>query len=256
MLLLTAALQAQQAPKTEGGKNAAFLPPRQRPPHEAVLKKFDKDGDGKLSPEERKEMHAARKIEFEKQFDKDGDGKLSKDERQAMREAHKAEVEKRKAEYEKRFQAQFDKDGDGKLNAEETKALEAERAKRAERMREMAKLRRNNFDKNGDGKLDAAEEKAWMEAREQFQKKYGDPAVQHRAEMLKKFDKNGDGKLDEEERKAMQAERKGKFGPGGRGGKGRAFGRKNLGGAVEPGLRGVSECYSHSMVAGGLEVMS
>ena len=58
---------------------------------------FDKDGDGKLSDEERKammeEMQKRRPNvgpqfqEMMKKFDKDGDGKLSDEERKAMREA-------------------------------------------------------------------------------------------------------------------------------------------------------------------------
>lgn len=73
----------------------------------AILKKFDKDGDGKLSKEERKAMQEewlkdhpeaakrmeemkarqeARKAEILKKYDKDGDGKLSDEEKKAMRE--------------------------------------------------------------------------------------------------------------------------------------------------------------------------
>ena len=58
---------------------------------EEILKKFDKDGDGKLSQEERQAMREDRKAEIEarhadmiKKFDKDGDGKLSDEERAAM----------------------------------------------------------------------------------------------------------------------------------------------------------------------------
>ncbi|QDU27017.1 EF hand [Anatilimnocola aggregata] len=76
-----------------------------------MLKKFDKDGDGKLSEDERASLMAAMKerggrpggpgagkrgpggpgrpnfAELMKKFDKDGDGKLSEDERAAAREA-------------------------------------------------------------------------------------------------------------------------------------------------------------------------
>ena len=57
---------------------------RKLPPF--LMKKFDKDGDGKLSDEEkaeaRKAMEARRK-EMIGKFDKDGDGKLNEEERKA-----------------------------------------------------------------------------------------------------------------------------------------------------------------------------
>ena len=49
-----------------------------------MIKKFDKDGDGKLNEEERKAAEEARKAEMLKRFDKDGDGKISDEERKAM----------------------------------------------------------------------------------------------------------------------------------------------------------------------------
>jgi Ca2+-binding EF-hand superfamily protein len=72
-----------------------------------MLKKFDKDGDGKLSDTEkttlraemqnrrgggrdRKEWTAEQRDEMLKKFDTDGDGKLSQEERDTAREAMKA----------------------------------------------------------------------------------------------------------------------------------------------------------------------
>lgn len=90
-------------------------PKRDLPPQ--LLKKFDKDGDGKLSDEERTAMRTemeAKRAEDMKKFDTDGDGKLSPDERKAMREAmqlkYKALIEK------------YDANKDGKLDPEERKA--------------------------------------------------------------------------------------------------------------------------------------
>ena len=57
-----------------------------RPSREEVMKKFDKDGDGKLSEDERAEARKAmeaRRAEMIEKFDKDGDGKLNEDERKA-----------------------------------------------------------------------------------------------------------------------------------------------------------------------------
>ncbi len=107
-----------------------------RGPLQEMIKKFDKDGDGKLNEEERQ---AARKAfvarrgaaggrpflgEILKRFDKDGDGKLSDEERAAAR----AEGQKRRAELMKKF----DKDGDSKLSPEERKAMGEEIRKRRE----------------------------------------------------------------------------------------------------------------------------
>lgn len=48
-----------------------------------LLKRFDEDGDGTLSEEERAKAQAARQKRLEK-FDTDGDGRLSPEERAAM----------------------------------------------------------------------------------------------------------------------------------------------------------------------------
>jgi Ca2+-binding EF-hand superfamily protein len=97
----------------------ADRPKREVPPE--LIAKFDKDGDGQLSPDERKAMREDMKAQGEKRreemlkkFDKDGDGKLSDEERKAMRDAMEA---KRKEILEK-----YDADKDGKLNPDERKA--------------------------------------------------------------------------------------------------------------------------------------
>ncbi|MGJ8697178.1 MAG: EF-hand domain-containing protein [Verrucomicrobiaceae bacterium] len=103
-LVLASALIAHAEPgdkKEKGPRGGRPLPPE-------VVAKFDKDGDGKLSEEERKAAFEARKAEMLAKFDKDGDGKLSDEEKEAAREAQKAE-----------FIKKFDKDGDGKVSAEE-----------------------------------------------------------------------------------------------------------------------------------------
>lgn len=106
----TAVTQAQQE---EGRPNRG---PRQLP--EAVLKEFDKDGDGKLSDDERSAMREAMQARREEarkkeiaEFDKDKDGKLNEEEQKAANEAREA---KRKALVEK-----YDADKDGKLSREE-----------------------------------------------------------------------------------------------------------------------------------------
>lgn len=85
-----------------------------RPVPAEVLKKFDKDGDGKLSEEERKAFQEERKAEALKKYDKDGDGKLSDEEKKAQQEDLAA---KRKALTDK-----YDANKNGKLDPEEIKA--------------------------------------------------------------------------------------------------------------------------------------
>jgi len=62
---------------------------RGHPAIKQLIEKFDKDGDGKLSAEERKAAGEARKAEFLKRFDKDGDGEISAEERKAIAEEFK-----------------------------------------------------------------------------------------------------------------------------------------------------------------------
>lgn len=50
---------------------------------EMMLKKYDKNGNGKLDDDEKEQMKKDR-AEQMKKYDKDGDGKLSKEEREAM----------------------------------------------------------------------------------------------------------------------------------------------------------------------------
>lgn len=104
---------AQDTPKRGERQRPAGPPPPE------VLEKFDKDGDGKLSPEERKAAREAmqarteeRRKEMLAKYDKDGDGKLSPEERAEMQKDRKAEMLKK-----------FDKDGDGKLSEEERAAM-------------------------------------------------------------------------------------------------------------------------------------
>ena len=102
-----------------------------RPSREEIMKKFDKDGDGKLNDEEKAELRK-RMAErsggrsklppfLMKKFDKDGDGKLSEEER--------AEARKSMEDRRKEMMAKFDKDGDGKLNEKERKEAMASRPK-------------------------------------------------------------------------------------------------------------------------------
>ncbi|OVE77948.1 hypothetical protein BVX99_01070 [bacterium F16] len=85
-----------------------------RPSRDEIIKKFDKDGDGRLSEGERaalKEDAKKRGEEMRKKFDTDGDGTVSDEERKASMSAH----------LEERFK-KMDSDGNGSISFEEFKA--------------------------------------------------------------------------------------------------------------------------------------
>jgi len=91
----------------------------QRPISAALLKQFDQDGDGKLSPEERAEMQAAmrerrraRHQEMLKRFDADGDGRLNAEERKI---AHDTIL--------KEMLVKYDANGNGEIDREERRAM-------------------------------------------------------------------------------------------------------------------------------------
>ena len=90
------------------------------------MKKFDKDGDGKLNEEERAEARKtmeARRQEALKKFDKDGDGKLNEEERKAAIAARPKPGETKEKEPEEK----------GKKNLKEKKKKGGEKEKRIKR---------------------------------------------------------------------------------------------------------------------------
>lgn len=92
---------------------------------------FSQDSDAAKKPEgDRQARMEARRAEMVKKYDKDGDGKLSDEEREAMKKDRRERMEQRRAEMLK----QYDKDGDGKLSDEERKPMiEARKKAREER---------------------------------------------------------------------------------------------------------------------------
>ena len=76
----------------------------EKPVPPAALKKFDKDGDGKLNDEEKAAWKAAREAEKKamlEKYDTDKDGKLSDEEKAAMKadhEKHKKDKKDKKDE--------------------------------------------------------------------------------------------------------------------------------------------------------------
>ncbi|MFH1228505.1 MAG: EF-hand domain-containing protein [Planctomycetota bacterium] len=159
-----------------------------------MLRKYDKDRDGKLNDTEMaqwKADQAAYKAEIIKKYDKNGDGKLNDAERAAM----KADQEARRNEALNKFIQKWDKDGDGSLNQAELAAFMQSEHK--VRRSEPAPARK--YYKGSDGKIHeggSAQTKPNSEAEQKVK----------RAAMLKKYDKDGDGKLNDAEKDAMKVD--------------------------------------------------
>jgi Ca2+-binding EF-hand superfamily protein len=130
-------------------------------------KQFDKDGDGVLSPEERKAAAEGARKKLLERFDQDGDGQISATERQAV-----------DADREAKMLARFDADGDGKLSPAERQAARqgqpvqgrpapvapAKAHTSGKRLRLDARPKvLEKFDKDGDGQLSDAERAAARE---------------------------------------------------------------------------------------------
>ena len=192
----------------------------------ATIKKYDKDGDGKLTGDEQAAAWGARmeerRREFMKEYDKDGDGKFSEEEQKAIRDGFRKRMEdwgRRRAE------RRYDKDGDGKLSDEEKAAMEKGEAERAAEREQRRKDFMKKYDTDGDGDISDKERRVvgedmrrrWTERRydkdrdgklndeEKAAMEKGEAAraaerKKRSEEYIKKYDKNGDGKVDDKER--------------------------------------------------------
>jgi Ca2+-binding EF-hand superfamily protein len=153
LIFVSFALYLSAAPdgkKKPAGERKSF------PSREEMMKKFDKDGDGKLNEEERaavREEMKRRKDALLKKFDADGDGKLSDAEREKIRKQLPGKGRKLPPQ----ILAKFDKDGDGELDDEERAV-----AKKAWEARKEEALEK--FDADVDGKLNPEERRAAMKA--------------------------------------------------------------------------------------------
>jgi len=108
--------------------------PRQAPPIPDWAKQFDKNGDGKLDPQESQVALKSRREEMMKKYDKNGDGKLDPDEQKSMNEERRKEREeaaaKRKTELDKK------KDGSKDEKKEEKKDEKKEDEKKEDEKKE------------------------------------------------------------------------------------------------------------------------
>ncbi|MFP4139236.1 MAG: hypothetical protein ACLFVH_06305 [Phycisphaerae bacterium] len=169
--------------------------------NDETRKKYDADGDGKLSRDEMRRLWKDRQAAFVNKHDADGDGKLNADE---MKAATKAAMETVKGRLRQRMMRQYDADGDGELNEEENAAYEAAKKKLEDRLADWKKRAAEKraemikkYDTDGDGAISKDERRAAREA--------------IRAEYVKKYDTDGDGKVSREERRAAWKEMRKKF---------------------------------------------
>ena len=151
---------------------------------------------------------AQREAELLRRFDKNHDGKLDDEETAAAHEAMREEASGGKpgagrqgrsgTGLQKLALQMFDANHNGKLDPDEQLAAQKYFAKTglAAAIREEVLAR---FDRDGDGRLDAEERAAAAKYSQEH------PGELRRAVLLRLFDKNGDGKLDAEERATMQA---------------------------------------------------
>jgi len=151
------------------------------------MKKYDKDGDGKLSEAERNAMRDNFRKEALKKYDKNGDGELSDEERQAMRRdrggAWREATERWRLQH-------FDLDADGKLS----EAEEAEHREFQGQFREMGKKLDVKFnDLNGDGEVS-------REERQKIGREWAGSALKMMALAQTYMDRDGDGTVSAEER--------------------------------------------------------
>jgi hypothetical protein len=211
--LLTGSLnivQAEEAKKTAVKKS-------NRPSREAIVKRFDKDGDGKLNETERKAATAA----LRKQSGRESDRASESDPRRqriatarkqisaAMKagEITEKQGKERMAALKKRI-SQSDRAND---KARPNSGGRERYAAAAMKIKEAVKA----------GKITEAQGKERLAAyRKRMGEGRGDSgrSRQTREELMKRYDKNKDGKLDEDERvalrKAMSDRNSGKRSPG------------------------------------------
>lgn len=220
--LLTATLFAIPALAADAPVTATPPPPPgqgpQGPWREEIMKRFDQDGDGKLSDAERAEARKAgekMRAEMKEKFDANHDGQLDDTERQAAREAMRGKWAERggsrrfhgpqgfggsepppwmRRELHRWFEQQWSgHPGPGPRRAH------GPASPHGLRDRIHAALVKR-FDADGDGKLSDAER---AEAKKAGKERHAH-MKENRQAVLARFDKDGDGKLGEAERKDLR----------------------------------------------------
>jgi Ca2+-binding EF-hand superfamily protein len=160
-----------------------------------VLERFDTDGSGDLSEEERSTLvdefgdPAERFALLVSLYDADGSGALEASELDAV----KADLETRCENRRDALIERFDADGDGTLDADER---EAAKAALRERFAARHAARVERFDRNGDGRLGPLERRSVGGV-------IRDRLADRREAIVDEFDADQNGELDAEEREAL-----------------------------------------------------
>ena len=214
-LFLASRLQAAETATAEKPAAAVSTATIMSTREQDLLKRFDKNHDGKLDEDETAAAHEAMLQEqMDRQaaatrapgggqfqarllemFDKNHDGRLDDDERAEARKYAEANGLGPGGAVREELMKRFDKNADGKLDAEEQAALQKflqeRRAQGDNTPATMREFLLHQFDKNADGKIDDAE----MVELEKTMR----PRMEANPTQLQRFDKNGDGKLDDTE---------------------------------------------------------
>ncbi len=219
-------------PAAKGDPNDSLLPPM--PPEKTLLKKYDADGDGALSPGERRTAYRTenglRYKTLLDRYDADANGVLTHDERRRVwRDMHRAR-RKRERKWELLL---FDDDGDGNISDEEkavrdtyrdkmrglgeqimTKVMDADGDGEISRMEKMSIIKnaqfiaaanrvknrfRNEMDMDGDGNADMVE-------KIDFDRRSRAAMQDYVEKMITPFDRDKDGRFNADERKEVWAE--------------------------------------------------
>lgn len=184
----------QEQPGSEAGPGAAGGDPQDtgRMSREDMVARYDTDGDGQLTGEERREAFRAmaeqRRRQMVEQYDTDGDGELNEAEQQAAREAMREQMQQRARQWR---ESRMDTDGDGQVSEAERAAAEAERA---QQQTFRSSMETGLFDTNGDGEVtDEERQQVGQQLRQQFS--------QWREEFQQQMDTDGDGEISRDERR-------------------------------------------------------